>query len=234
MNTLKKEILKKTQLWGVMQRQFDLSFNQKIASIQPGFVPSTLFSLNPGGIHLICTELTLHERKVYLEIGAGISTFYAAKLKKDLDLNCKIISCDNDADWLNFMDKHLQRLKLREMVVLVHAELNDSNYALKGNKWYDSNALSTALEEYRELVDLVLVDGPFAALPPFQYSRFAAGPFLKDYLSDDACVILDDVGRCGEAHCVKKWPDILNAKYEDYELTRGVGAFRRGTGFTTS
>jgi len=67
-------------------------------------------------------------------------------------------------------------------------------------RWYD-----TAAVEDLDGIDLLLVDGPPAAVGPL--ARYPAVPRLESKLSPTATIILDDAARSDERQILMRWTE---------------------------
>ena len=61
---------------------------------------------------------------------------------------------------------------------------------------------------------MVIIDGPFGKLTPF--ARFSAIPVLKEKMSINYAVFLDDTNRLDEMEIADNWIKILNGNRKDF------------------
>src|SRR5690606_30947324 len=91
------------------------------------------------------------------------------------------------------------------------------------NSWYATEVLEKELGSIQGF-DLVIVDGPYGGGTP--YARYSAVPFLKNKLSDNVSVFLDDIQRPEEQGIFKEWKSQLS--YNSYLTKRYVLLFKKG------
>lgn len=177
------------------------------------FIPFSAWAISPSTILHVLNDISINKRKAVIEFGAGASTFYIAKLIKTLQLPIVFYSVEADENWANELNRQLDLMKLSAFVNVIHCPQTKvpSSISYKEQQtWYDTDVLMEVLKEIPEF-DLVLVDGPVGASTPF--ARYSAIPFLKDKISTNFSVFLDDVNRPREAEIVNEWQKILDCKF---------------------
>lgn len=214
LNSIKKfkQHLREEKL--ILQEGFALQQIQKLFE-SPFFIPVTRWSISPSAILSALNDITINNRKSIVEFGTGVSTLYIAKLIHTLDLDVQFRSVDSNRDWLEKMRGYLVKYGLDSKVQLIYAPIADTNgrHSHKGQtQWYDMTILDDALSGVS--VDMILVDGPFAALTPF--ARYSAVPFLKDKLASSFSVFLDDIGRAEEYEILAEWHRLLQCKKQTF------------------
>jgi len=153
----------------------------------------------------VLNDITINKRKNIIEFGAGVSTFYIAKLIKVLGLNAVFHSVESDEKWANELHRQLKIYMLEDQVKIIFAPLENipTKLSFKEQKtWYSIPVLQDRLRNVKHF-DLVLVDGPVGGSTP--YARYSALPFLMDKITEDSAIFLDDVHRTQEAEIAKEW-----------------------------
>lgn len=181
------------------------------------FIPLTSWSISPNEVLHVCNEIIINKRRNIIEFGSGFSTICIAQLLKINNINTAFFSVENDANWAEELNGILKRMELSDFVKIIVAPIaNVPKEFAKANqeKWYDTEILSQALSQV-ETIELVLVDGPFGGTTPF--ARYSAVPFLKNKLTSNYAVFLDDSARESEMKIAQDWQNLLQAKSIDYK-----------------
>lgn len=186
---------------------------QLLPPLRPGyFSPWTTSALHPASLRVILHDLVLHKRRRIIEFGAGVSTFYLAKILRQ-EGGGQLTAVDDSAPWLEQVRQELVKLDLwDDSIQLIHAPLEPCSLGIGGLSWYATDRIRESL--LPGLFDLVLVDGPFADSGERRYARFPAVPFLRNEnrLAPDFTVFLDDCHRRGEQDIATTWT-------EEFKLT---------------
>ena len=195
--------------------QQDIQSMNMLSSLLPDntYIPITSYSLSPTVIVHILNEIILLKKKIIVEFGSGLSTLFIAKLISNNNLDATLFSIDHDENWQNTLRKSLDLHGVIGNVNLIYAGIEQVSTSFTGNQclWYSKSILMDALPEE---IDLVIVDGP--SYSTGEYSRYCAVPFLKDRLSDNYSIFIDDVFRKGENEILRKWKEILKLNPVDY------------------
>src|SRR5690554_272509 len=145
------------------------------------------------------------------------STLYIAQLIKTLKLPTKLYSVESDQEWLTKMQNDILRFDLTDIVTFIYAPLTAVVEGLglgEQKLWYDSEKITDDLPNEQEF-DLVIVDGPFGGGTP--YARYSAIPFIKDRLSEEYGVFLDDTQRKDEQEITGLWGQVLGVKPQCFQ-----------------
>jgi hypothetical protein len=170
------------------------------------YLPFNQASLNFTSLATLINDIVINDRKLIMEFGSGISTIAMALLiRKNKLENVRILSIEDNLEWLQVVRKLLQAEELSEYVDLIHAPLTEVDFSLDNNKWYDPTVLLNVLNAGNRKVDCVLVDGPAAWYQQVYRSRFPALPFLHEFLNERSVVFLDDTNRKGEKEILEMW-----------------------------
>jgi hypothetical protein len=199
----------------------------QLAALFPGgvYLPITTWSMAPTTVVHLCNEAAVGGARTVVEFGSGYSTMCLAALKARGYPDLHICSVESDPHWMQRMEGWLTEWGLRQMVTLVYAPLENlpTQWAHKGiQTWYTTHAVLKAVESLPP-VDLLVVDGPHGASAPF--ARYPAVPVLKDRLSANAVVYLDDANRPAEREIAAAWQSLLGGDRKDFprytRLSRG-------------
>lgn len=192
-----------------------------------GYVPWTGYSLRPFALATLLNDLVVNHRAAYLELGAGVSTIFVAKVAELNGLALDVVSVEHDAAWIETLRAILSREGLTARVRFVHAPLVDRVEPAPFGmlRWYEEAPLLEALRGRPR--DLVLVDGPPAGNGSL--NRYPALPFLRahDLLADDASVFLDDAHRPAERAIARSWSERYRM---EFQLLHGRVAYCVGAG----
>jgi glycosyltransferase involved in cell wall biosynthesis len=135
-----------------------------------------------------------------VEAGSGVSTVILGYLLEKYFPKGTLISLEHEYD---FYERTLEELELHELknIRLLYAPL--VSYWIKDKEWlwYDISELRKILEGKN--IDVLFIDGPPEAIQ--ENSRYPVFPLLKEYLSEDFILLLDDANRKGERNSVYEW-----------------------------
>ncbi|MEX0331050.1 MAG: O-methyltransferase [Puniceicoccaceae bacterium] len=179
-----------------LRAAYDANALMRFAKYLKADLPWTTSAVAPRALAVLANEVVIHQRRNIVECGCGISTLVLADILAPL--GGQVTTIDDDPDWIEIvkgMTAHLSNINF------VHAPLSATQ--LKGTeyKWYDTEILSDALAPGG--FDMVFVDGPKATESPL--ARYPAYYFLKEYLSEDFVIFLDDTARRGEREISRLW-----------------------------
>jgi tRNA A58 N-methylase Trm61 len=205
----------------------DIYALQKLCSLSDVYLPWSESSLRPSAISTILNEVIVNNRKEIVEFGSGISTFFIAKILREY--GGTLCSFEHDKNWLKIITDLLERHDLIQYASLNYAPLAKSRFGLKNCPWYDENVVDAKINNG---IDMVIVDGPPAYLPELSLSRYPAVPFCKSRLSQNYCIVLDDIDRYGEKQILEMWERDLNIKFNRNDSLGGIAIGRSESGFT--
>lgn len=193
-----------------------------------GYLPWSSSGLRPAALASVLNDVIVNRRKCLVELGAGISTVYLAKILAEK--GGRLVSVDHDTDWLRIVFGMLESHGLSDFVELVAAPLTATRSPLCALPWYDTAPLYAALGE--STVDLLLVDGPVAHDESRQLARYPALPVLREKLSPRCAVILDDANRKGEREVLQRWKELPGFDFSVRINNYGLAVLARGQAFT--
>lgn len=176
---------------------------------QGGYLPFTNASLSFKQMANITNDIVINNKKSILEFGAGISTIIIARLIKLNNLNAKIVSIDESAEWILIIKKLLKEEDIENIVTFIHAPTVQSAQ-VKRSFEYDENIVTKELGTRK--FDLVLIDGPIAWSSKKRYSRVSNIKYFINNLENTFTIFVDDTNRKGEKLLVKQLSEKLHLK----------------------
>ena len=144
--------------------------------------PTRSWAASPDLLLTIADTIRKYRPGLVVELGSGVSTLVAAKSGAR-----KVISIDNSEEFGAKTVAMIKEHRARGVEVRI-APLQP--YA-NGSTWYDTSKIKDLKK-----IDLLIIDGPPGSKNP--EARYPALAELKDKLSANAVVIIDDVHREGE------------------------------------
>lgn len=146
-------------------------------------------------------DLVRDERRTaVIECGSGVTTLVMAYAMRELGAG-KVIAMEHLGRFAEQTRRLLEEHGVSEWAEVRHAPLTDVKIDGQVWRWYDL----ACLPENEN--DLLVVDGPPASVG--ECARFPAVPMLRERLSADALVVLDDYERPEERVVGKRWRDEL-------------------------
>jgi predicted O-methyltransferase YrrM len=170
------------------------------------------WALTADAAALLAREVALLRPKVVVELGSGVSTVLLGRLFKQWGEG-KVYSLDHDAAWAERTRQHLRASHIEQHAEVLDAPLARQRFGDRDYLWY------SVPEAVRSLsIDLLIVDGPPAALEPNGMPRYPALPAFLAQLSPQAVVYVDDARRPQEQAMVERWlaeyPGFERAMYD--------------------
>jgi len=218
-------------------RQNDILAMEYLGPIFTKYLPWTSSALRPSAMVVILNDIVIHQRETIVEFGAGISTFFIAQTL--VDQPGHLFSVEHDMAWLDIVSSELKKRGLQDKVTLIHAPLVESPYKQQQEGmqrehmeylWYDTEILSAALPSSN--IDLIIVDGPPAYRKEERHARYPALPFIKERLSTEFAVVLDDVNRKGEQNILSHWQEELDINFSHLKTHGNIALAQYGTTYT--
>ncbi len=168
------------------------------------FLPYTDSALSFSGIHTILNDCIIHNRKLIVEFGSGISTIILAKLIQRLNLtDTRFVSFDHDAGWVDICNNYISGSGTQTQII--HAPLKPNGSL----DWYDKQVIYNCLDNIPQKPDCMIVDGPPAWKKGMGKSRMPALDCIQSRLADSFSIFLDDVNREGEWAIKEDWDSKL-------------------------
>ena len=193
------------------------------------YMPWSRSALRPAALASVLNDVIVNRRKRVVELGAGISTIYLAKILART--GGQLISVDHNPEWLGIVEDILKFHDLLDTVQLVEAPMAPIQNLTISSAWYDTDTVLGAIGESK--VDLVLIDGPLAHDEARQLARYPALPVLQEKLSPRCAVMLDDADRTGEREILKRWQAFPDFNYTVRYTQHGLAVLTRGEAYTS-
>jgi len=190
-NKLNFEILKEHYAYDLMAKYMPLRY-----------FPITSSTLKFESMLTILNDITINNRKNYIEFGSGLSTLVVAKHAILNKIDLQITSIEHDNQWIEIMEYYFKQEGITN-VTLLSIPLSTSIISQNNLPWYDFKLLDSHC--YNHTFDIALVDGPPAYKKDNMLSRYQAIPFLKNKLNETYSIFLDDCNRPGEKKIIKQW-----------------------------
>ena len=157
--------------------------------------PVTAWSLRPAAILDVANDLVVHDRRLVLELGAGLSTLLFARVLADHGDRGRLIAVESDGGYAAAVNRELGVRGLETRARVVSAPLGADG------DWYERAAVLEALGDERP--DVLVVDGPPGDGGPD--ARRPALEVLGARLDSRATILLDDTQRPAEAGQLLEW-----------------------------
>lgn len=161
------------------------------------------WALTGDSAALLAREVLARKPETILEIGSGVSTLILGQILKK-NGHGRLLSIDHDRMWANQTRRYVELLELQDFVSVVEAPLKSITLSDQSYDWYDIQ--SSSLDQLGP-IDLLLVDGPPQARGNPLAARYPAFPLLRERLSKNAMVFVDDASRTAESNMVRRWKD---------------------------
>ncbi|MCU4177709.1 class I SAM-dependent methyltransferase [Carboxylicivirga sp. N1Y90] len=203
--------------------QFEALYSIKKMFPEAVYLPPTRGWAGSPDFLLKLIELVITESPKYvLELGSGVSSIILG-LALNRFTNGQLVSVDHEADFAQKTRKFIDVNKLNGTVEVNHCPLCEYQYNESSWKWYDLSKI-----KLENKIDLLVVDGPPRKIQ--MKSRFPALPVLREKLSLEATIVLDDANRLNEQQVIKDWESYLIENdlqfdlfdYPDYEKGMAV------------
>ncbi len=152
-------------------------------------------------LELVRQVLTRRPRLV-VEFGSGLSTLWLAYALEQVGEGAKLVSVDHDPHYGARTTADLEAHGLTDIAEVRIAPLTTTPMDGESVRWYDPTVLAD-LED----IDLVVVDGPPGSTAP--QARYPAVPLLRNKLTSDAVIVLDDCERTDERAILDRWRTLL-------------------------
>jgi hypothetical protein len=159
-----------------------------------------VWAIDQETIELIWNLLHQEEPCTILECGSGVSTIVFAKYfagrQGSIHKQFRIISLEQDAEWVDRITARLRGLNLTAYARILHAPVSDQGVYLVSD-----DELGRALNG--DLADWIFIDAPSGP----EGCRRETLPMLKHFCRAGARWLLDDAFRDGELDFLREWHD---------------------------
>ncbi len=225
--TIKRKIQNLCTNMESLKLQEDTYALEQLQILSSDYLVWSSSSMRPSAIVQILNEIIVNNRSTIVEFGCGITTVYIAKILKQYGGH--LYSVEDNNRWTDIVSTMLTQNGVSEQVTFIEAPLKKSNYSLESCDWYDEDIVKNLLKNIE--LDMLIIDGPPAYMEHISLSRYPAIPVLLDQLSDDFCIILDDIDRAGEEAILTLWEKELNVEFNHYYIKGGIAIARSKDGF---
>lgn len=182
--------------------------------------PMRGWAISPDFGVLLISEILKKKPRLVLELGSGVSTLLTAYCLEKAGRG-RVISFDHDEKYCVQSRERIREHGLDDIAEIVHVPLREVQLNQQSWDWYDTARVDPGVK-----IDLLVVDGPPGQIQDL--SRYPALPLLREYLSDDAVILLDDAGRPDEKIILDMWtrefPDFV---HECIPAEKGAAVLRR-------
>ncbi|QDG51704.1 class I SAM-dependent methyltransferase [Persicimonas caeni] len=216
--------------------QNDVLAMQRLQPLYSEFIPWTSSALRPAAVELLLNDITINDRRVIVEFGSGVSTFFIAALLQSR--RGHLFSVEHDPKWASIVRKELERRGLLDHVTLIKAPLETSPFGTQQGDWHNEPVVytwyDTAVLEQKlppKGIDLVVVDGPPAFKDQYRFARFPALPYIADRLASCCTIVLDDIDREGEQTVVAKWEEQTSFRFQVLTSRGNIAVSHTGRAF---
>lgn len=155
-----------------------------------------------------------------IDIGSGISSLLLGYVKKEKGGKRRVISIEHSEEYFEASKVELEKHGLIDHVEIYYCPLID--YTLEGKtwKWYDISKIDNISN-----VSLISVDGPPGSTQDL--TRYPALPILKDFITENTIVFLDDAYRKEEKEIAEQWEKelelsktLIDSQHGHYKLQK--------------
>lgn len=182
--------------------------------------PLRRWAISPDFAATLATLVLDRRPTLLVELGSGVSTLVAGYCVKQLGTG-SVLSLEHDEAFARKSRENVRAHGLETFVRVVHAPLTDVRVGAETWRWYDPRAIDGV-----QGIDLVVVDGPPKRTQPM--ARYPAFPLLRDRLSPQAVLLVDDADRRDDRAAVERWmaenPDLV---VEFIPSEKGTAVVRR-------
>jgi len=195
------------------------------------YIPWSDSALNATAVSTVLNDIVVNRRSTIVECGGGVSTLCIGSLLREQGrADGHLYTIENDEGWIEVLDEMIKDHKIDKQVTLIHAPLCRTRFSWDKEPWYDTTVLGSKLGNTQ--IDMLLVDGPPAHQSEIAHSRYPAGPFFENMLSERCGIVLDDINRDAEREIIQAWEKELGISFREYILKGNISMGVRGSAFT--
>ncbi len=159
------------------------------------------WALTGDSAALLAREVLTRKPEAILELGSGVSTLILGQILKRTGRG-RVLSVDHDADWANQTRRYVEFLGLDDVISVIDAPLRAQQIEGCTYNWYDIPQCDL---DTLGTIDFLLVDGPPQREGDSLAARYPALPVLRQRLSQNALIFVDDANRSAESRMLKTW-----------------------------
>lgn len=233
--TALKSVLSRTTTSSGAPQMRDLAAAIRLQPLAANLIlPWTSSSMSPSAISVLLNDIEINNRRMVVECGSGISTFFLAKALSTKE-GARLMTIDHDEKFLALVRSWVKHSGCDHCVDFVCAPMEKLPGTIGKGDWYDTDAIGLHFESpdsrwWKKTIDMLVVDGPPAWKKGKEQARLPAGLYFKSRLSDSCSVFLDDINREGERKVAATWASALGIRISD--LYGNIGHAQRGQGYT--
>jgi predicted O-methyltransferase YrrM len=187
------------------------------------YLPYSAYSIGADALVDVLNVVNRSRPELVLEFGAGLSTLEIGRSLARQGAG-RLISVEHDSSWVAVVRARVEEAGLSDVVTVVHAPLKTVDIGGQSFSWYDVELVRSAVAD--RLIDVMLVDGP--PRRTCDLARYPALPLLKDRLSPNATILLDDAERPEERDVLARWTREFGFTARVIEGFHGLGELTRG------
>jgi predicted O-methyltransferase YrrM len=163
-----------------------------------------------------------HEPNHILECGSGTSTVFMARLQRKVSDHGSVTALEHLEKYATKSERLLQDHDLQNRAQIVFAPLREWNINGKTLPWYGVDT-----GRFRERpIDMLIVDGPPQSTG--KWARYPAAFVLRELLSEECVIVMDDGDRSEERQTAREWAEMLDAHLEYVGGPKGTYILRCG------
>ncbi|NVJ60604.1 MAG: class I SAM-dependent methyltransferase [Gammaproteobacteria bacterium] len=167
-------------------------------------------------------EIKRNKPQTIVEASSGVSSIVSGYTLEQLGNGGKVYSLENNSFYAQITRNNLSEHGLEKTVTIFDAPLVQHQINGESHKWYEF-----AKAELPESIDLMVIDGPPRRTQPL--ARYPALPLLKERLSPNAVILVDDADRADERAMVKRWQsEFPTATVDRLPCEKGLVIIRLG------
>lgn len=171
---------------------------------------------SPDFLKVLVEQLYLHQPKVILEAGSGVSSIILSEALIAAQMDCDHYALDHLEKYADLTREKVNHLRSQVWFTpLKSYPIHNQNWL-----WYDIDPL-----EKIPAIDLLVIDGPPENIQPL--ARYPALPLLISKLSKNAIIILDDTNRADEQQIIQRWQQEFNLEAKFLYTEKGTCILRR-------
>jgi hypothetical protein len=171
---------------------------------------------SPDLLLVLFREIVSKHPEILVECGAGTSTIWIGYILEQIG-HGQLITLEHDEIWAQRTRNWIIQHGLESRVRVIDAPL--VSYATENRTviWYDKDSFIRYLVKP---VEFLFVDGPIGVVD--SYARYPALSLLRESISSDCTIVLDDTNRKGERETALKWAEILNYECDFIDCEKGA------------
>lgn len=162
--------------------------------------PMRGWAISPDFAVLLVQLLREQQPHTVLEFGGGTSTIITAAVLRQLGGNRRVVAVEALASFAQQARVQIERHGLEDLSQVIHAPLVDMQTDGRSYRWYQPQAFA-----HVDNIDFLTVDGPAQYNTMQPRVRYPAYPMLRQRLTDNALVLLDDANRVEEQAIGREW-----------------------------